>query len=147
HKSTLHSACPPCSFYLHYDYKFEKNNLIKSDVLVKCGDLKITKLMGKDNFTAQFKLINNWTCENKESLSQPILVNKPKLQKPNLPNKKSLQQANLPNKKPLLKKTNPLNQPLTFKQPNSLKKLRSLNHGPFFKKPNSQRQDFDQIIP
>ena len=147
HKSTLHSACPPCSFYLHYDYKFENNNLIKSDVLVKCGDLKITKLIGKNNFTARFKLINNWTCENKGSLPESILVNNPKLQKPNLSNRKSLQQANLPNRKLLLKKTNPLNEPLTFKQPNSLKKFHLPNHGPFFKKPNSQRQNSDQIIP
>ena len=64
HKKILHSACPPCSFYLYYDYTFLKNNIVDSNILVKCGDRKIMKIFDA-NFITKFTLTHNWKCENK----------------------------------------------------------------------------------
>ncbi len=68
HKNLLHAACPPCSFYLYYNYKFKKNNIIDSNFLVKCGDRKILRIFDS-NFEATFILTNHWKCQNKKSQS------------------------------------------------------------------------------
>ncbi len=65
HENLLHSACPPCSFYLNYDYTFTKSNAIDSNFLVKCGDRKIIHFL-KSNFETTFKLTNNWKCKDKK---------------------------------------------------------------------------------
>ena len=61
-ESNLPSACPSCSFYLDYSYKYTKDNSLALDIKARCGDSK--KFMS--DFKADFVLINFWSCESLE---------------------------------------------------------------------------------
>lgn len=57
----LDSACPSCSFYLDYSYKYTKENNLELDITARCGDKK--RLFS--SFKMDFILVNDWKCEKK----------------------------------------------------------------------------------
>lgn len=57
-ENNLSKACPSCSFYLDYTYKYTEDNNLDLDIKARCGDTK--KFMF--DFKAEFVLINNWSC-------------------------------------------------------------------------------------
>ena len=61
-ESNLSSACPSCSFYLDYSYKYTKDNSLALEIKARCGDSK--KFMS--DFKADFVLINFWSCKSLE---------------------------------------------------------------------------------
>ena len=52
-------ACPSCSFYFDYNYKYTKDNHLDLHITTRCGD----KRSFFSKFSAQFTLINSWSCK------------------------------------------------------------------------------------
>ena len=59
-KSKISSACPSCSFYLDYNYKYIEGKGLDLVIKAHCGDIK--KLIS--SFKFEFTLLNNWKCGN-----------------------------------------------------------------------------------
>ena len=57
----IDSACPSCSFYLDYTYKYTKEDKLDLNVKAHCGDRRT--LFSK--FKSDFFLQNNWKCAKK----------------------------------------------------------------------------------
>ena len=58
----IDKACPSCSFYLDYVYKYTTDKRLNLDVKARCGDRR--KLISK--FKSDFFLVNNWKCIEKD---------------------------------------------------------------------------------
>ena len=59
-ENNLDKACPSCSFYLDYTYKYIDNQL-DLKVTARCGDKKTFF----SKFRSEFFLVNHWKCEGK----------------------------------------------------------------------------------
>ena len=73
----ISKACPSCSFYLDYTYKYTDGKVLDLDIMARCGDAK--KFMF--DFKIEFALIQNWSCkkpdETKSALEkEPLLEQK-----------------------------------------------------------------------
>ncbi len=55
------SACPSCSFYLKYNYKYSEEGQLDLQIKTFCGD----KRQLLSTFVAEFVLFNNWSCSKK----------------------------------------------------------------------------------
>ena len=53
----IKSACPSCSFYLDYSYKYTNNQLVLN-VTARCGDRRTFF----SKFKSDFFLVNHWKC-------------------------------------------------------------------------------------
>ena len=57
-KSNIADACPSCSFYLDYSYKYIEGKGLNLNIKARCGDMR--RLVSKFKF--EFTLVNNWQC-------------------------------------------------------------------------------------
>ncbi len=58
-ENKLSEACPSCSFYFDYTYKYTKDNSLELNIKARCGDKK--KLLSR--FKAEFILTSSWKCK------------------------------------------------------------------------------------
>ena len=58
-KSNISAACPSCSFYLDYSYKYIEGKGLDLVIKAQCGDIR--RLISRFKF--EFALMNNWRCE------------------------------------------------------------------------------------
>ena len=57
----LSEACPSCSFYIDYTYRYTRDNNLDLDIIARCGD----KRKFLSSYEMEFILINNWSCKKK----------------------------------------------------------------------------------
>ena len=60
-ENKIDKACPSCSFYFSYVYKYTKDNKLDLSLTARCGD----KRTFFSAFQSEFILVNKWKCENK----------------------------------------------------------------------------------
>ena len=60
-ENKLLEACPSCSFYFDYNYKYTKNNYLDLSITARCGDRR--NLLS--SFKAEFILVNDWKCKKR----------------------------------------------------------------------------------
>lgn len=54
------AACPSCSFYFDYSYKYIEGKGLDLAITARCGDMK--RLISRFKF--EFTLVNNWKCKD-----------------------------------------------------------------------------------
>ena len=66
----IEKACPSCSFYLDYVYKYTADNQLNLDVTARCGDRRT--LFSK--FRSDFYLVNSWKCIRPSANFVPLVL-------------------------------------------------------------------------
>lgn len=61
-ESGLETACPSCSFYLDYSYKYTKEGHIDLLIKASCGD---KRSFLSSQFKVETRLISRWACQSK----------------------------------------------------------------------------------
>ena len=61
-ENNLGKACPSCSFYLDYIYKYTADNQLDLSVTVYCRDRRTFF----SKYKTEFFLVNHWKCEKRE---------------------------------------------------------------------------------
>ncbi|MCZ0932787.1 MAG: hypothetical protein OXJ52_06525 [Oligoflexia bacterium] len=60
--NNLGKACPSCSFYLDYTYKYTADNQLDLNVTARCGDRRTFF----SKYKSEFFLVNHWKCAKKK---------------------------------------------------------------------------------